>query len=580
MRFIYSFRTAFFSSFLLCGISTHAQFSYPGCNDLKASDFKATEVINRNGGGGALATDNSIEEPVQMDLHGVKNGTTLDHVDIYFVQRGGGVKYFNAATKKISDMGKIEVLGQDDNGLMGIALDPKFDDNRFIYLWYSPNKKNGDNRILRLVRITVTVDNKLDMASEKIMIEILGSKSDRWHSGGPMTFDAYGDLWVTVGNNSPDLDPGSCNVMSKTDSTQSGEWGPSNTANLRGGIFRIHPDASAKGYSIPAGNFGDYWAKQWDAQGKTALAAEYRNTAKVLPEVYVKGDRSNFSISVHPTKRWLAWGVVNYQSVNDEFNLTTHPVFAGYPYFHDNNLTTCDTGTMDPAFPKNNSPLHTGVVDLPPATPGMINNLVNVAISGPIYAFDVSLDSKTKFPPHLNQSWMQMSFQSNQIHMSTLDTTAITVKKTQRIDNSLFTGAAIRSPLQAKYGPDGALYILNYDGFYSTINPGVTRIDYIGDCHLAVSNHKPQLENSNFNIEYRNQTLSIGESGLHEISLYDLAGNLVYKAEGKNAKNYSFLNIQKALHLKAGIYSLQVKVWERGSEANNASFHQKIFLMD
>ncbi len=190
--------------------------------------------------------------------------------------------------------------------------------------------------------------------------------------------------------------------MSRTDSIQSGEWGPSNTHSLRGGTFRIHPDSSAKGYSIPAGNFGDYWAKQWESQGKTALAAQYRDTSKVLPEVYVKGDRSNYSIYVHPTKRWMAWGVVNYSGINDEFNLITHPVFAGWPYFHKNNVRACNNG-KDPDAPTNNSPYNSGVTDLPPATPSVLSNLVNVAMSGPIYLFDPTLDSPTQIPPASEQ---------------------------------------------------------------------------------------------------------------------------------------------------------------------------------
>ena len=75
-----------------------------------------------------------------------------------------------------------------------------------------------------------------------------------------------------------------------------------------------------------------------------ALAAQYRDTSKVLPEIYVKGERSNFSIAVHPTKRWLAWGEVNYGGGLDETNVTGNPIFAGYPYFHANNKTTTGSG--------------------------------------------------------------------------------------------------------------------------------------------------------------------------------------------------------------------------------------------
>lgn len=50
----------------------------------------------------------------------------------------------------------------------------------------------------------------------------------------------------------------------------------------------------------------------------------------MLPEVYVKGESGNFSIGLHPTKRWLAWGTVNYDNNNDEFNITDRPMFAGF----------------------------------------------------------------------------------------------------------------------------------------------------------------------------------------------------------------------------------------------------------
>jgi cytochrome c len=547
-----------------------AQFTYPGCADLKSSDFKMTEVFNRKGGDGVGGFDAGIAEPVQMDLHAVRKGSALSQVDIYFVERLGNVKHFDGGTKKITTMGKIDTRGVIDNGLMGIALHPDFDANHWLYVWYCPNKLKGQNRLLRLARFTETADHKLDMASEKILIEILGSRSDAYHSGGPMTFDSKGDLWVTVGNNSPDLNPATCNVMSKTDSTQSGEWGPSNTANLRGGIFRIHPDASAKGYSIPAGNFGDYWAGQWDAQGKTALAAQYRDPAKVLPEVYVKGDRSNYSISVHPTRRWLAWGVVNYSYTNEEFNLVTHPVFAGYPYFHQNNVPTCTDNVSNAGAPKNNSPLSGGVVDLPPAMPSTLTNLAKVAMTGPIYAFDRGLASATKFPPHLNETWINMSWQTGQMHISTLDTNKAEVLKTQRVDDGLFGAWKFRNPLQAKYGPEGSLYVLNYDGFYTVLNPGVFRIDYVGSCRPAVSTRKENLRTANPGITLRDRTLSIRESGAHEFSLYDLGGKLRARRAGSGEADYPLWEPGNPLKLEKGVYTLRVHT-AKGSLVRNLS---------
>src|SRR6185312_13563892 len=121
-------------------------------------------------------------------------------------------------------------------------------------------------------------------------------------------------------------------------------------------------------------------------------------------EIYVKGERSNFSIAVHPTKRWLAWGTVNYNSSQDEFNITNHPIFSGFPYFMANNDKTCNHDKTV-AAPTNNSKFNSGVTILPPAIPGTLNNLENVAIGGPIYSFDPSLDYDYKFPPQFDNHW-------------------------------------------------------------------------------------------------------------------------------------------------------------------------------
>jgi cytochrome c len=537
-------------------IPSVAQLTYDGCAPLTSSDFQMTELFNKKGDAGAAA-DPDLSEPTRMDVQVVNKNGAYDYTNVYFVERLGNVKFYDGATKTVSLMGKINVWGKQDNGLMGLVLHPDFVKNRWIYFWYSPNELIGQNRQLKLTRITVKSDNTLDMASEKVLIQILASKTDTWHSGGPMIFDSYGDLWVAVGNNTSDLDPATLNVMSKTDSTQSSEWGSSNTASLRGGFFRIHPDSTQKGYSIPRGNFGEYWADKFEKLGRNDLALQYRDPKKVLPEVYVKGERSNFSITVHPTKRWLAWGTVNYSSSNDEFNITDHPSFTGFPYFHADNAKTGDH-TIDPLAPKNNSPFNSGVVELPPAMPGTINNLVNVAIGGPIYHFDRSLASDVKFPPQFDNKWLVSGFGGG-MWAITLDTVKLTVLNTLKVDNGIFSSFKIRNHVGSKYGADGALYITNYDGYYnSAINPGVMRVTYKGACKVPVST-EGKLEPITYQKIWLSQSsLRIGEKGLHEFSLYDMAGHRVFFAQGGEGAEYRFSEISKQLNLRPGVYAVKV----------------------
>ncbi len=571
-----------------------AQLSYPGCADVQPSELQKTTLFARTAvTGSAHTVVSALSEPVAMALAAVTAGDSVIGADVYVVERKGAVRKYDFATKTVKQIGFVtnaetNANRQGDNGLMGIALDPNFATNRWVYLWYSPVRANNNaNYRGRLSRFTLGANDTLQPGSEKILIDILLSKTHQWHAGGPMRFDKHGDLWLTIGNNGNDLS-GSGSQYSMTDSNQSQEWGASNTANMRGGVIRIHPDESApKGYTIPAGNFGEYWANYFEANSNASLAAQYRDTSKVLPEIYVKGSRSNFSIAVHPTRRWLAWGEVNYQSNNEEFNLFDKPVFAGFPYFHKNNVATPGNPpnnhplsgvTQTVASPKNLSPLNTGVIDLPPAQAPQIwtgNSVtattipVAVARSGDIYVYDPALKGRGQFPPHIHNTWLLMNWSSGgtspTAYLVRIDSTTVTTTGTPfRVDNGLLglTSAPnnLRAPLQMSYGPDGALYILNYGGYYNAnTNPGVIRVAYTGSClpATAVTATRPLSE---MRMVLSGARLQVFEEGRHEVTLIGADGREVFRASGEAGAIHDLNGVQG---LRQGVHFLRVKT-DRG----------------
>jgi cytochrome c len=466
--------------------------------------------------------------------------------------------------------------GADDNGLMGIAVDPQFETNRWIYVWYSPDKPDaGGNPRLRLSRFTISAQNTLVANSEKILIDLLTSKGEHRHAGGPMTFDAHGDLWVTLGQSGNDINyPTSGSQWSATDSGLNQEWGPSNTASLRGGIFRIHPDEAAKdvrtdrsgtygpGYTIPSGNFGAYWAGQFQAKGKTDLAAQYRDPQKVLPEVYVKGNRSPYSIGVHPSKQWMTWGEVNPPNNADEINLVANPVFAGMPYFYGNNTVVTYPGTAKSVdAPTNTSPMNNGVTELPPAMPGTLvggNAVGNVAMAGPFYVYNGNLKNRDKLPPHLHNHLFHLSFQANALYLNKIDTATAKITSTQRVEGSLMR-TTLRSPLAARIGPDGALYILNYDGYYTVIKPSVMRLSYKGDCAGTVGigvEPTPPVRRS-FRGPYGFQI-----AREHEFSILSIDGRLLFQSRSLTSAEYPFTLLRSMLGGKVGMALVSVKTSE------------------
>jgi cytochrome c len=568
----------------LPGISA-AQFTYSGCDTLKTTDFQRTELFSRSGSSGAV-TVADLSEPVAMAFNAVKSGDSITGADIYFVQRKGSFRKYDATAKTVKQLGFINNAenvegGSGDNGLMGVALDPNFNSNRYVYLWYCPPRVGTNNYRARLSRFTLGVNDTLQANTEKILIDIMLSKTRQWHAGGPMRFDAYGDLWITIGNNANDLDANttSGSQYSTTDSIKSQEWGASNTASMRGGVIRIHPDNSTKGYSIPAGNFGEYWANYFENNGNATLAAQYRDTTKVLPEIYVKGTRSNFSIAVHPTKRWLAWGEVNYSTTNDEFNLITTPAFTGFPYFHKNNVAT--PGGVSPAkvaaTPLNISPMNSGVTQLPPATPAVMwygssvtatTLPTNVAIGGDIYVYNRNLKSGVKFPPHFNHVWLAMRSEGggSSVYGVLVDSVAVApTGMPQRLDNGVLavttSPANIRRPVQASYGPDGALYFLNYGGadYSATANSGVLRVAYTGSCVLAPVSIHAARPLSEARVSLNGSRLKVLESGRHEITLLSSDGREVFRAAGEAGATYE---LGAVIGARRGVYVLRVKTSE------------------
>lgn len=570
---------------LTMAVPAVAQYTYPSCTDLQPTDFQRTELFSRNGSTGSTAVPD-LSEPVAMDFNAVKVGDSVVGADIYFVQRRGSLRKYDFTTKTVKQIGFVNNAEaashrSGDNGLMGVALDPNFATNRWIYLWYSPPRVGQNNYRGRLSRFTLGPQDTLLAASEQILIDILLSKTHQWHAGGPMRFDAHGDLWVTIGNNGSDLS-GSGSQYSTTDSTSSQEWGSSSTASMRGGVIRITPDSSEKGYSIPEGNFGDYWADHFEKNGNATLAAEYRDPTKVLPEVYVKGTRSNFSIWVHPTKRWLAWGEVNYQTTNDEYHLLTHPAFTGFPYFHKNNIATPAGSWTAPvghsaATPINNSPLNSGVKQLPPAesatlwyasgSPTPTTLPTNVAIGGDVYLYDRNLKSGVKFPPHFHHVWLMMQSINNSVSVYGIKIDSTTVKVTgtpARLDNAVLAlntaPANVRRPIQASYGPDGALYFLNYGGgdYAANANSGVLRVAYTGSCHLdpvSVASHKPLSE---LRATFHAGRLRVLEPGRHTIALYAASGREVFRATGGEGASYDLNTLRAQGGAATGVYSVRV----------------------
>ncbi len=107
--------------------------------------------------------------------------------DIWLIDQG---KNKNALL--VGNINNAREIGE--GGLLGIALDPKFSQNNFIYLYYT-YQQNGDDTLNRVVRM-VFKDNKL--SGETIIVDNIPGAAN--HNGGRIKFGPDGYLYIGTGD--------------------------------------------------------------------------------------------------------------------------------------------------------------------------------------------------------------------------------------------------------------------------------------------------------------------------------------------------------------------------------------------
>jgi len=509
-----------------------------------------------------------------------------------------------------------------ETGMSGIALDPDFEHNRYIYLYYTPlvqSDEPSEKYVFRIARYTIDkTTNTIDRYSERILMDIpMIPKLDPpitvppcCHSGGAMAFDDYGDLWIGVGDQAEfkcsDGSDYKGDFLNQKRASCSGEWGPSNTKSKLGSILRIHPDESdPRGYTIPKGNFGEYWADQYPDR-----KAEFLDTNLVDPELFSKGLRNPYTLTLDPVRQWVTWGDCgpdgprNDIQLTEEHNLRTYPAFEGWPYVGGINTNTGDfehfydtkTWTIDPEKPMNSSPFNTGIELLPPATKAIYNRTRMCAMTGPIYRYDPNLESDVKFPPHFNRKWFITEFKDNWIRLLELDDEGSEVLS----DEEVFTKISLHRPLDFDVGPDGALYILNYGGKIHSVdmNSGISRIEYTGNCRPTdvpftlekvgcmdvndsaydkdATHHDStkcvSVLSADFSIKgaiggfiIDGLSVVINLSGSYKMQIRDISGKIMLAIQGQGKQTYEIPEFNQA-----GIYFVTVK-------SENGSFTKKIY---
>ncbi len=403
---------------------------------------------------------------------------------IFLIELAGNLKLIEPASKKTKVIAKIEVTTEQENGLIGICLDPKFSENGWVYLQYSPPGFPGQ----QLSRFRFRND-ALDLASEQKLFRFEEQRRECCHHAGSMTFGPDGCLYVGTGDNTnPFNDSEGYAPIDQRPNREpwDGLRTAGNTKSYNGKVLRIRPNPT-EGYSIPDGNL-------FPKDGSIGH-----------PEIYVMGCRNPWRISVDQKTGFLYWGDVGpdaggdgprgpkgYDEVNQARNAGNFgwPCFIGpnRPY----NMVDFATGKIgepqDPERPFNHSVNNTGARELPPIQPPFIYYPAGeskefpevgtggrTACAGPIFYHDSNLKSETKFPDTYDSTLFAFEWSRSWIMAVHMDKDS----RIQRLDRFL-PDVKITRPINLEFDQHGRLYVIEYGETWGVnAEAALHRIEYV-----------------------------------------------------------------------------------------------------
>jgi len=117
---------------------------------------------------------------------------------IFVTEQGGTVRVIKTATGKMlpTPFLSLTVDSAGERGLLGLAFDPAFKTNQFVYVYYTvPSPAHN-----RISRFTAN-GNVVVPGSEVVLLDIDNLSTATNHNGGALHFGADGKLYASVGEN-------------------------------------------------------------------------------------------------------------------------------------------------------------------------------------------------------------------------------------------------------------------------------------------------------------------------------------------------------------------------------------------
>jgi glucose/arabinose dehydrogenase len=171
-----------------------------------------------------------------------------------------------------------------ERGLMSVAVDPAFEANHFVYVYYTHNKSgcitgSATTPVNRVSRFVLGDNDKIDKSSETVLIDNIPAPQT-YHIGADLGFGKDGFLYVSTGDGGCDYAGGGC--LENNDASRDQHV-------LLGKVLRITRDGA-----IPASN-------PYQGAGTARCNVAGRTTApNKCQETFAWGLRNPFRLAFDP----------------------------------------------------------------------------------------------------------------------------------------------------------------------------------------------------------------------------------------------------------------------------------------
>ena len=149
-----------------------------------------------------------VETQIAGGLAGPTAFTQTPDGRFLIAQQGGSLRVFKDGALLATPFVDLQVDSSGERGLLGVAVDPDFETNGYVYLYYTATSPITQNRISRFTAL----GDVAAPGSEEILFE-LGPVNGNLHNGGALQFGLDGKLYAVVGDDSSGSNSQSLNSL-------------------------------------------------------------------------------------------------------------------------------------------------------------------------------------------------------------------------------------------------------------------------------------------------------------------------------------------------------------------------------